>query len=444
MRELLQHHCGITTADPPATIHAKVHQALEEVGMPPAQIAPYLLHLLDVSGEPELTARLSPQAIRARTVAALVQLALQGARRRPLVLEVENLHGIDPSSEEVLTALVERLAGSALLLLASYRPGYRLPWLDRSYAAQVALVPLNPSDSRQMIRANLRTPSAAEALVPAIVAKAEGNPFFLEELARAVGDSDAPQWRPSEVPATVQGVLAARIDRLPSTAKQLLQVAAVIGKEVPLPLLQAVASLPEERLEQQLARLQAREFLYEIFRESTPAYTFTHALTQEVAYGSLLRGRRRTLHRRIVEAIEARSPHRLVDQVERLAHHALKGRPCATAGRPGPRRPQRRRIARRWLFMSRRWKPCSISPRAARHARRLSTSASICEMRSGPTATVSDSLNTYAKPKPSPRTWTIRAVWRIYPSLWRSISGRWVRRISPSSMASAPSSWPPP
>jgi predicted ATPase len=161
--------------------------------------------------------------------------------------------------------------------------------------------------------------------VQAIVAKGEGNPFFLEELARAVGDSDAPQWRPSEVPATVQGVLAARIDRLPPTAKQLLQMAAVIGKDVPLPLLQTVAGLPEERLYQQLARLQAGEFLCEIFRDSTPAYTFTHALTQEVAYGSLLRGRRHALHRRIMEAIEAFSPNRLVDQVECLAHHALKG-----------------------------------------------------------------------------------------------------------------------
>jgi predicted ATPase len=139
MRALLRRHCGISEHDPAATICAKVYQALAAVGVSPDEVAPYLLHLLGVPGEPELATTQSPQAIRARTVAGLVQLALQGARRRPLVLEVENLQWLDPSSEEVLTALVERLAGATLLLLVSYRPGYRLPWLDKSYVTQVAL-----------------------------------------------------------------------------------------------------------------------------------------------------------------------------------------------------------------------------------------------------------------------------------------------------------------
>jgi predicted ATPase len=224
----------------------------------------------------------------------------------------------------VLTALVERLAGAAILLLVSYRPGYRLPWLDKSYVTQVALAPLTSADSRQVAQANLGPTPIAEPLVPAIVAKGEGNPFFLEELARAVMHHGA-QWPTSEVPETVQAVLAARIDQLPLPSKRLLQVAAVIGKDVPLPLLQAVGGLPEEVLDQQFAQLQAREFLYELFVESTPAYTFTHALTQEVAYGSLLQERRRALHARIVEAIERFSPDRLAEQVERLTHQALQG-----------------------------------------------------------------------------------------------------------------------
>ncbi len=123
----------------------------------------------------------------------------------------------------------------------------------------------------------------------------------------------------------MQAVLAARIDQLPLPSKRLLQVAAVIGKDVPLPLLQAVGGLPEEVLDQQFAQLQAREFLYELFVESTPAYTFTHALSQEVAYGSLLQERRRALHARIVEAIERLYPDRIAEQVERLAHQALQG-----------------------------------------------------------------------------------------------------------------------
>ncbi len=186
MRKLLQHTCGITEADPPASIIAKVHRGLAEMGRAADEVAPYLLQLLEVPRDTELTARLSPPAIRSRTIAALVQLALHGARRRPLVLEVENLQWCDPSSEEVLTALVERLAGAAILLLVSYRPGYHLPWLDKSYVIQVALAPLTPTDSRQVAQANLGPTPIAEPLVPAIVAKGEGNPFFLEELARAV------------------------------------------------------------------------------------------------------------------------------------------------------------------------------------------------------------------------------------------------------------------
>jgi DNA-binding winged helix-turn-helix (wHTH) protein len=263
LREILQHTCGITAADPPATRRAKISRGLVAAGLPPGEVVPSLLHLLEVPVETELPAPLSPQAMRDRTIAGLVQLALAGTRRRPLVLVIENLHWCDPSSEEVLTALVERLAGAALLLLVSYRPGYRLPWVDKSYVTQVALSQLTPTDSRQVVQATLGSTSVSEALVQAIVARAGGNPFFLEELARAVGDAAAVPWRPSEVPETVQAVIAARMDRLPPAAKRLLQVAAVIGKDVPVPLLHAVAEVPEAALEQGLRHLHAAEFLEE-------------------------------------------------------------------------------------------------------------------------------------------------------------------------------------
>jgi predicted ATPase len=207
VREVLRRSCRITAADPPATIRAKIHQGLAVLGLVPEETAPYLLHLLEVPAETELTATHSPQAIRARTMAGLVQLALAGARQQPLVLAVENLQWLDPSSEEVLTALVERLAGAALLLLVSYRPGYRLPWVDRSYVTQVALSRLSPADSRQVVRATLGPAPVAEALVQAMVARAAGNPFFLEELARAVGEHAATHGAPV-VPETVQGVLS--------------------------------------------------------------------------------------------------------------------------------------------------------------------------------------------------------------------------------------------
>jgi tetratricopeptide (TPR) repeat protein len=304
---------------------AKVHRRLTEVGLEPEEWTPYLLRLLDLPMAPDLLATLSPQAIRARTTEALVRCALQGARQRPLVLEVENLHWIDPSSEEVLTALAERLGGAAVLLLTTFRPGYRPPWLNKSYASQVALSRLSPADSRRVVQAVRGRRPLSETLLQAILAKADGNPFFLEELTRAVVEGNASQGSFAMVPETVQGVLAARIDRLLPAAKRLLQVAAVIGKDVPLAQLRAVAGLPEAVLDEQLAQLQAGEFLYEVFLEDTPAYTFTHALTQEVAYGSLLQERRRALHRRLLEVIEALQPQRLAEQVERLAHHALRG-----------------------------------------------------------------------------------------------------------------------
>ena len=169
-----------------------------------------------------------------------------------------------------------------------------------------------------------------------MIARTEGNPFFLEESVRTLVEAGVLVGEPGayrlaqalptiQVPATVQAVLAARIDRLPPEEKQLLQIAAVIGTEVPLPLLQAIAEVPEATLHRGLAHLQAAEFLYETRLFPETEYTFKHALTHEVAYGSLLLERRRVLHGRIVEALETLAGDRVAEQVERLAHHALRG-----------------------------------------------------------------------------------------------------------------------
>jgi tetratricopeptide (TPR) repeat protein len=181
-----------------------------------------------------------------------------------------------------------------------------------------------------------KSQSSLAPLTPLLITRTEGNPFFLEESVRTlveigalVGERRAYRLAKAldslQVPATVQAVLAARIDRAPPEDKRLLQTAAVIGPEVPWPLLQAIADVPEEALHQGLTRLQAAEFLYEARLFPELAYTFKHALTHEVAYGSLLQERRRALHTRTVEAIEELSADRLTDQVERLAHHAVRG-----------------------------------------------------------------------------------------------------------------------
>jgi tetratricopeptide (TPR) repeat protein len=322
---MLRHACGLAEGDAAATVAAKVRVMLAAAGLPPEEGSPYLLHLLGVTTQTERIAGLSPQEIKTHARETLVQLVLHRARQRPLVLEVENLHWIDPSSEEVLAALVERLGDARILLLLTYRPGYQPPWREKSCATQLALVPLTAAASRAVVQATLRTPQVAEGLVQAILAKAEGNPFFLEELARAVDEHAAAPGALPVVPDTVQVVLTARLDRLPPAAKHLLQVAAVLGKEFTRPLLQTVADLPEAELDALLAQLQAGEFLYEFLLEGSLAYTFKHALTQEVAYGSVLPTQRRSLHTRIVEALEALYGRQLTDHVELLAHHAMRG-----------------------------------------------------------------------------------------------------------------------
>jgi len=189
---------------------------------------------------------------------------------------------------------------------------------------QIALARLTPRESRRVVQAIVHTAPVAEAVLQAILARADGNPFFLEELAHTVVEQGNPCLTVG-MPTTIESVLAARIDRLPSEAKHLLQVAAIIGMEVPFALLQAIAEMPEEALRRGLTQLQAAEFLYETQLVPEQVYTFKHALTHQVAYGSLLQERRRALHAQIVDALETLYAERLGEQVERLAHHALRG-----------------------------------------------------------------------------------------------------------------------
>jgi class 3 adenylate cyclase/tetratricopeptide (TPR) repeat protein len=324
LRDLLRQGCGLTEADGVEAITTRIQQYLEDAQLRPEDEAPLLLQLLDVPVDDAWLARFSPQERKVRTFALLRHLVLHDSQRQPLVLAVENLHWVDSTSEEWLTALVEHLAGAAILLLVTHRPGYRPPWLAQSVATQMALPRLLPEDSRAVVQSVLQSTLLPEPLLQTIVTKAAGNPFFLEELAWAVIEQ-SPHPAVPGIPDTIQAVLAARIDRLPPAEKRLLQTAAVIGTEVAVPLLQAIAELPVEALHRGLAHLQAAEFLYETRLFPELVYTFKHALTHEVAYGSLLQERRRALHARIVEALETLYPARLAEQVERLAHHALRG-----------------------------------------------------------------------------------------------------------------------
>jgi class 3 adenylate cyclase/tetratricopeptide (TPR) repeat protein len=324
VRNILRQVCGLSEGDLTEARTAALQKRLGEMGSAAAEDVALLLQILDVPVAPELLARLTPEAWHTRTFALLAHLLLDEAHRQPLVVAVENVHWIDATSEAWLAALVDRLAGTAVLLLMTYRPGYQPPWGAHVAVTQLALPPLHAEESQVVVQAVPGSAQLSVSLRQQIVARGAGNPFFLEELTwHAVEHGPSGTLLP--VPETVHAVLAARIDRLPPAAKRLLQTAAVIGMEVSFPLLRAIAERPEESLQQSLVHLQKAEFLYETRLLPDPIYTFKHALTHEVAYGSLLQERRRALHARIMQAIENLYPDRLAEQVERLAHHALRG-----------------------------------------------------------------------------------------------------------------------
>jgi len=209
-------------------------------------------------------------------------------------------------------------------LFLTQRPGYQAPWGTHATVTHLVLPPLRAEDSQAVVAAVPGTAALPAAQRQQLVTHGAGNPFFLEELAWHAVDH-GPSPLPVPLPATVHAVVAARLDRLPAEAKALLQTAAVIGLEVPLRLLQAVAALPEEAIQRCLAHLQAAAFLCETRLCPEQAYTFTHALTHEVAYTSLLQERRRVLHTRLAATLEGRGGDRAAEQIERLAYHALRG-----------------------------------------------------------------------------------------------------------------------
>jgi predicted ATPase len=255
---------------------------------------------------------------------------------QPLLLVFENLHWIDTETQAVLDSLIDSIPTARVLLLVNYRPEYQHGWGNKTYYTQLRLDPLPPVSADELLQALLGDDPSLVPLKRHVIARTEGNPFFLEESVRAFVETGgllgergdyrlAKPLNSLQVPATVQAVLAARIDRLPPEEKRLLQTAAVIGTEVPFALVQAIVELSDDSLHRAIGYLRTAEFLYETSLFPELAYTFKHALTHEVAYGSLLLERRRALHACIVDASEQLYADRLTEQAEQLAHHAFRG-----------------------------------------------------------------------------------------------------------------------
>jgi class 3 adenylate cyclase/tetratricopeptide (TPR) repeat protein len=334
--DLLKRYCHLEEQDDPRTVRAKVTGQVLTLDESLQDTLPALLSLLEVLPEDSPFRTLDPPQRRQHTLQALKRVLLRESQVQPLLLVFEDLHWIDAETQALLNSLVESLPTAQLLLLVNYRPEYQHGWGSKTYYTQLRLDPLPPASAEEFLAALLGDDPSLAPLKQLLIARTGGNPFFLEESVRTLVETGVLVGAPEayrlaqalptiQVPATVQAVLAARIDRLPPEEKRLLQTAAVIGTEVPLPLLQAIAELPETALYRGLAHLQAAEFLYETRLFPEPEYTFKHALTHEVAYGSLLLERRRMLHARIVETLEALAPERVAEQVERLAHHAFRG-----------------------------------------------------------------------------------------------------------------------
>jgi class 3 adenylate cyclase/tetratricopeptide (TPR) repeat protein len=334
--DLLRAYCGIEARDDARRRREKVVGKLLSLDRALEPTLPAFLALLDVPTEDATWEGLDPPQRRQRTLDALKLQLLRESRVQPLLLVFEDLHWIDSETQALLDSLVDSLPTARLLLLVNYRPEYAHGWTSKTYYAQLRLDSLQHESAEEFLQALMGNDASLQRLTRLLIQRTEGNPFFIEESVRTLiengvlaGERGAYRLTQSpgtaQIPTTVQAVLAARIDRLAPEDKRLLQTAAVIGKDVRFGLLQAVAEFPEAALREGLARLQAAEFIYETSLFPDLEYTFKHALTHEVAYSSLLQERRRALHARIVEALEARYADRLAEQVERLAHHAVRG-----------------------------------------------------------------------------------------------------------------------
>ena len=281
---------------------------------------PYLFGLLGIQDSSDPLAQMDPPVKRQRTLDAIKRVLLRQSLNQPLLVVFEDLHWLDDETQAFLNLLADSIANAPLLLLVNYRPEYRHQWNNKSYYTQLRLEPLRAENAEQMLDMLVGNAKEFVPLRRLIIDKTEGNPFFIEELVQALLEQGILQRTAAEskgtlnlaksldklkLPPNVQAVLASRIDRLAPREKELLQTLAVIGREFSVPLLKRVVDYSEIEVDGMIATLQSSEFIFERPAFPEVQYGFKHALTQEVAYNSLLLERRKTLHERTAQALEA-------------------------------------------------------------------------------------------------------------------------------------------
>ncbi|KAA0996100.1 AAA family ATPase [Paraburkholderia panacisoli] len=330
--ELLRNYFQITAQDDEQRCRQKVTDQVLALERGLEGLLPYLLYLLGISESGSSLADMDPQIRRGRTFEAITRLLVRESLNQPIELLFEDLQWLDAETEAFLVFFIERLASARILVLVNYRPEYQHGWGHKSYYTQLRVDPLGQVEAQGLLSALLGHDSGLTPLKQLILEKTEGNPFFIEEVVKTLAEEKVLLGEPGNyriektptalhVPSTVQCVLAARMDRLPTAEKALLQTLAVVGKEFPWSLIQAVVQQPEDELRRLLSHLQAAEFVYERPTFPEVEYTFKHALTQEVAGSSLLAEQRSVLHERTAQSIEALYPTRLKDYWSELAHH---------------------------------------------------------------------------------------------------------------------------
>ena len=330
--ELLKNYFQIQPTDDERTRRQKLIGQVLELDRSLEDILPYLFSLLGIEDPASSLQQMDPQIRRQRTFDALKKLFLRASLNQPLTLIFEDLHWIDAETQGFLDAMSAGVASAKVLLLVNYRPEYRHDWGTKTYYTQLHLAPLGTEEAEELLTFLLGSDASLQALKLLILEKTEGTPFFMEEVVQTLAEDgglsgERGHYRLETAPTelhispTVQGVLAARIDRLTVAEKELLQQLSVIGRQFPVSLVNAVVSQTEDELQQILASLQAKEFLYEqpAFPESE--YLFKHALTQDVAYGTVLQEQRKTLHERTGKAMEGLYRTNVGDHYSELAHH---------------------------------------------------------------------------------------------------------------------------
>jgi len=334
--DLLKAYFGIEAGDDARRTRERITGKVLTLDQALASDIPALLALFDLPVEDPGWQEIDPPQRRLKTLSAVKRLLLRESQAQPLALVFEDLHWMDGQSQAVLDSLVEAVPAARILLLLNYRPEYECRWRTKSHYTELRVESLPAESAGVLLSALLGDAAELSPLKQLLITRTEGNPFFIEEGVRTLVETGVLVGRRGayrvaapvegiQVPATVQSILAARIDRLPAEEKSLLQVAAVIGDRVPHALLEAVAAVPAARLALSLARLQAADFVYEATLFPDLEFAFTHALTHDVAYAGLLHDHRRDLHARITTAIERLSGDRPSEDVNRLAHHALRG-----------------------------------------------------------------------------------------------------------------------